>query len=253
MAPRDLGRRARKEFVPGAAARERPLDHGLEVRVVHRLKRTVRCIRHELAQRLARSALATFLERRVALERCRERQQCTALRLARTRGGRAYEGGAFAKGERDVVALSAAHELVAPGREGVDPCRDGVAMGAESRRHETRLPYVVAERSHGNGDPARASGGRMQERAGDALVALGDDVRFDLDGVAEHAFQRRSAAIDDWTDLLDECPATAVDWQFHVEFGGKMATARLSKFCAALAPAPRYRTALSQRASRERR
>ncbi len=65
----------------------------------------------------------------------------------------------------------------------------------------------------------------MQQRARDALVALDDHVGLDVDGLAEHALQRRSTTVDDGADLLDECPATSVEWQFHVEVGGKMITA----------------------------
>jgi hypothetical protein len=61
----------------------------------------------------------------------------------------------------------------------------------------------------------------MQQCARQALVAFDDDVGRHLDGLAEDALQRRPAAIDGRTYLLDECPATSVLWQFHVEFGGK--------------------------------
>ena len=62
----------------------------------------------------------------------------------------------------------------------------------------------------------------MQQRARDALVTLDDHVGLDVDRFAEDALQRRSAAVDGRTDLLDECPAASVLWQFHVEFGGKV-------------------------------
>ena len=52
-------------------------------------------------------------------------------------------------------------------------------------------------------------------------MTFGDDVGLDFYGFSKHAFQRRTAAIYDRTDLLDESPATSVLWQFHAEFVGK--------------------------------
>ena len=59
--------------------------------------------------------------------------------------------------------------------------------------------------------------GGMQQHAGDALVTLDDHVGLDVDGFAEHALHRRTAAVDGRTDLLDECPAASVLWPFHVD------------------------------------
>jgi hypothetical protein len=134
----------------------------------------------------------------------------------------AYQSSAFAQREVDVVGLRAAHELVPPGRERVDPGGYGIAVTAELRRHEARLPDVLFELHHRHCDPAVAAGRGMQQRAGDTRVAFGDRVGLDFDRLAVHALQRRTAAIDARTDLLDECPATSVLWQFHAEFGGKV-------------------------------
>ena len=56
----------------------------------------------------------------------------------------------------------------------------------------------------------------MQQHAGDALVTLDDYVGFDVDGFTEHAFDRRAAAVDGRTDLLDECSTAPVLWPIHV-------------------------------------
>jgi hypothetical protein len=50
-------------------------------------------------------------------------------------------------------------------------------------------------------------------------VPFDDDIGLDVDAVAEHAFQRRAAAVDGGPHAIDECPAAPVLWQFHVLFG----------------------------------
>ena len=140
VARRRVDGRAWEEFVPGGEARERALDDDLERRFVNCFERAVRGGRHELAQRFRQGTLAPLLERRIAVERRCVGEQSAALGAARPRGRGTNERGAFAQRDGDVVALRAPQELVAPGRERVEPGGDGVAMAAERGRDEARRP-----------------------------------------------------------------------------------------------------------------
>jgi hypothetical protein len=95
-------------------------------------------------------------------------------------------------------------------------------MATELLGHEARAPNVLVDGRHGDDEPAVAAGRGVQQRTGDALVALDDDVGLDFDGFSEDALKRRAAAIDDRTDLLDEYAAASVVWQFHAGFVGVM-------------------------------
>ena len=93
-----------------------------------------------------------------------------------------------------VVAESAPH---------VPPRFDREQMRTDACGSEDRFPAVVLHQGHGFAVPSRLVGGAPEQGCGKDLVAVGDDIGGDGDGLADHAPDRVVAVRDRGGDGFD--------------------------------------------------
>ena len=96
-------------------------------------------------------------------------------------------------------------ELVPPAAEAIDPALDRVLVAADCLDREAGLPAVVPERLHRRLAPARFAGAAIEQRRGELVVAVREDVGADdhvfahrpLDGESSRVHLRMQALDDD--------------------------------------------------------
>ena len=146
-------------------------------------------------QRLERGDLHRRV-RRALLERAGPSGQ----RLAILAGGALGSGRdlqrADAGGQADVVGIDAAHQLVAPRLEGVDPGRHGVEVAPERRRRELGMPLVVVAQLHRQLVPRRVAVFPPLQHHAQHVVAVGEAVGGDAHALAGHALDGEAPAVD---------------------------------------------------------
>ncbi len=81
-------------------------------------------------------------------------------------------------------------EIALPGGEVIDPGAHGVEIAAHRRRREACDPAIVVERRHRLLDPLVRAFRAIEEHAVHGVVAVGEHIRLDDDGLADHALHR---------------------------------------------------------------
>src|SRR5262249_50715294 len=105
--------------------------------------------------------------------------------------------------EIGLTGLDLPLELVPPRGEAVDPGDDRVLPPAELLHGDGAEPAVVPEMLHRRLAPFPRAGRAMADRRAEHVVAVGEDRRADLEGLAERPFRRPPPAVEARPDLLD--------------------------------------------------
>src|SRR5262249_5275442 len=105
-----------------------------------------------------------------------------------------------------LAGLEALAQGAAPGLEGIDPGAAGEAVAAEGGYVEASLPAVVAQGRHGETVPGGGPLLAVEQDGADLVVAVGEDVGLDGDGVAGGALGGEAAGLDFGLDVLDDDP-----------------------------------------------
>ena len=111
-------------------------------------------------------------------------------------------------------------------------------------------PAVVVDEDHRVLAPRRVAGDPRQDRGVDDLVAVGEDVGLDPQGLADDPLHRRAAAVDLRAHRLDHHPALAV--RGAARSGCRATAARWPRGCAARPAAGRWRCRDGRRSARPR-
>ena len=205
--------RAREQLVPGGEARREPVGDHLERAVVARdSSRARRC-----GRRAPRSS------RREGAASCAAEPSSGCLEPAQQRRQRLSvgAGGALRRRLGDAHALDGLEtqrlrrrlllaDLVEPGAERVAPGLDRELVAGVALERKAAGPAVVVDEAHRRAAPLGLAGNAVEHRGGDLLVAVGEDVGPDLDGIADDALDRRAAAVDLRPHRLDDDAALAV-------------------------------------------
>ena len=223
--------RAREELVPGAEARARRIDDDLEHAAVARGEAAIGVARDggadvsaaiERRERRARSAASWRRCRRPRRRRCRGAQRRRGRRSrdegrARRRraGARRRRGARLVTSARLDLALEAPHEA----GPRVDPRLDGVLPGPSDDSGS-----AACQRSLPSGDErllapratARALERALRRRAieharGEDVVAVDEEIGFDVEHVADDALDREAAGVDLGAHGGDDDAAMPVD------------------------------------------
>lgn len=164
--------------------------------------------------RLERDALQRF---DIVPTRCRARQlvgpllQPIALGgIVRAAGGAGDELRAAAQCQPDVVGIDAARQIVLPGQEMIDPRAHGVAVAADRIEVEAAAPAIVADVRHRRRLPVRGAVAPPQQRTGDRVVAVGEAIGLDDEGVAGGALHGEAAIVDRRRHVFDDRADAAV-------------------------------------------
>ena len=76
----------------------------------------------------------------------------------------------------------------------IDPALHLVAVSAQLRHAKRRIPAVVHERLHRNLGPLVGALAVREQRSGNRIVAIGEDIRLDADLIADGAFGGKASA-----------------------------------------------------------
>ena len=116
-----------------------------------------------------------------------------------------YQQGAAFERDRNIGRIRPAQQVVAPGQESVDPGRNGVFVAPDPLDREDGLPAVVGQRLHRCLRPVTVCEAILNDRA-DAVVAVAEDRRGDLDLLTDRALDGKSTGVDLGSDALDDDP-----------------------------------------------
>jgi hypothetical protein len=105
---------------------------------------------------------------------------------------------------------------ITPRLESIDPCLHRIAVVLELVNLEATLPTVVDERLHGGYVPTSVSLFTVEQHSRQKVMAVGENIRFDGDLLAHHAFCGESAAIDLGLNAFDNDALSAFSGMFHV-------------------------------------
>ena len=72
-------------------------------------------------------------------------------------------------------------------------------------------PAVVAQRLHGHFLPGAAVASAVQQQGGDLVVAIGENVGFDNNGVTDDALGGEATGVDFGLNVLDDNPRATLD------------------------------------------
>jgi hypothetical protein len=183
--------RAREQLVPRRAPRERALHEQLALRV-HRCQRPIRKLRHRLGELRARGVSDTLLDGRGSAQRpCRRREGRA------TRDRRVDEHRAFEELDRDIDARGElALESALPARERVDPRERAVVVAAELRQRYRRAPRIVARVGERDLPVRGLALVAYQQHGRDRVVTVREQIRLDLEGLANDALDRIATTVD---------------------------------------------------------
>ena len=118
------------------------------------------------------------------------------------------------RSDPQVLGVDAAREVVPPRQKRVYPGRDRVAIPAHVTDGERATPAVVPERAHRRLVPLLFVVPPVQDRAVDAVVAIGETVGLDVDRFADDALDRKAAPFDGGSDVFDDGPDATVGRKF---------------------------------------
>ena len=86
----------------------------------------------------------------------------------------------------------------------IDPAADGIPITADLRHLELGTPAVIRERLHRYLVPIRTVFLAVLQDTGNAVMAVGEDIRLDAHDFSDGAFDRETASIDLGRDTLDK-------------------------------------------------
>ena len=126
-------------------------------------------------------------------------------------GGLAHQLFAHPQGDGDIFSLHPAAQVMPPRVESVHPGQNRVFVAAQFLHLKLAAPAVVDQHPHRRFPPDGFAGLAVLQEAGQRIVAIGEDVRFNRDGVAHGALDREPAAIQFRGDAFDDHSLAAID------------------------------------------
>src|SRR5690606_10651677 len=127
-------------------------------------------------------------------------------------GSRLGELGADREREVDVGRVLAPCELVAERQETIGPRGYRVLVTPELADAEPPAPAIVDERLHRRFSPLRVARPAVLQPARDPVVTVGEDIRLDVDEVADDPLHGKAPAIDLRAHGFDDdAPAAVLD------------------------------------------
>ena len=185
-------RRSREHLVPRAIARALAFHGHAQRPFVSGRGAAVRGPRHRLHELFAERLGDAFLLWTVGGERVRRAGEDPI-----AAGRAADHRRAFEQLARDVLSRAELlRERLPPALESIDPPFDRVLVVHERVDAERRRPAVVAERRHRRLAPAILACTAREQRGREHVVAVGEDVRFDLDAFPDGALDWKPSAVD---------------------------------------------------------
>src|SRR5215208_2246865 len=94
-------------------------------------------------------------------------------------------------------------QLEAPGRERVAPAAHRVAVAGVARERNAAAPAIVVDERHRPFAPGLVIRGPIADGRTELVVTVAEDVGFDLQHVADDAFDRKAASVDLGGNPLD--------------------------------------------------
>ena len=108
------------------------------------------------------------------------------------------------------IGFLALLQIAMPGEEMIDPRFDREKVKTELLDAQVRAPAIVCQSDHPRRLRARLTLMAMQQDSRQHVVAVGEDVRFDRDGVTGDALCRKSAVIDARRDTFNDDAAPPI-------------------------------------------
>src|SRR3569623_796644 len=96
---------------------------------------------------------------------------------------------------RNVGGVDAPRQFAPPRGEVIDPGADGIPVAAQAFNEEIAAPAVVTEELHRSFSPLVFRRVAPQQHARDQVVAIGENISFDLDAFAQLTFDGETLAI----------------------------------------------------------
>ena len=200
--------RAREHLVPGGEAGARPIDEHLELVPVARSVGADAGPLHQRAHVLAEHDLQEPpLVVALGAELLQQRPQRLLIGALGLLEGALQEQAPLGQLERHVQpGVVLLHHLGAPAFEQVAPGLDGVDVAAVAHDRKAAGPAIVLDQRHRRLAPGALVLGAVLDAGGNLVVAVAEDVRLDLDHVADHALDRMPSAVELRLDPLDHHP-----------------------------------------------
>jgi hypothetical protein len=201
--------RTREHLIPGAEAGLLAVHPDALTDVVDRLRVARSMLEHQFLQRRLEGDVGAHASGPLLFEGIRALEEAVGVRLRSAHGRFADDGGALQKLHRDVLTtLIPLLEVAPPRAELVDPGFDLVDVGLHLGDGELASPAVVAQEAHRHLLPGALGFEAIEEMTGELVMAVGEGIRLDHDGVADGAFDGEPAAIHLRLHVLDSDAAT---------------------------------------------
>ncbi len=211
VALRIVGHGAREKLVPGAEGGALAVDDKLQLARIARQVGADAGALHQiggLARKQAREAFAFVLGRMQRGDEASERLLVGCAGAVASLQGALDEFAPLGQLERDRNPRGMLlRYLVAPAGEEVAPGDQSVAMARVLFDHGAAPPAVVVEEFHRRFAPAGLATRANEERGVDLVVAVGEDVGLNDEGVADCSLRRKTAPVDLRGDRFDDEPA----------------------------------------------
>ncbi len=131
-------------------------------------------------------------------------EQALAIRAGGARRRLLEEVRADACRDAQIVEILAPYELGAPGKPCVRPGGDRIAIAADRLERERTAPYVVAERLHLDLAPIAFELGTPAQHDAQRIVAVGEAVCLDGEGIADDALHCETPAVHGRAHRVDD-------------------------------------------------